>query len=86
MPIHIIPNILNEEDIDIVIEQIVNNKDFQKSNTEIETYEIIEDIKFPQELENNSIIILDDFNQKKWTILEFKQCLSDLDIIIYLFL
>ena len=30
LPIHIIPNILNEEDIDLVIEEIVNNKDFIK--------------------------------------------------------
>ena len=29
IPIHIIPNILNEEDIDVVIEEIVNNKDFE---------------------------------------------------------
>ena len=65
IPINIIPNILNEEDIDIVIEEVINSKDFQKSNTEIETYESIEDLKFPQEYENNSIIILDDLNQKK---------------------
>ena len=39
IPTHIIPNILNEADIDIIIEEIVNNKDFEKSNTEIETYE-----------------------------------------------
>ena len=63
--IHIIPNILNEEDFDIVIYEIVNNKDFEKSNTEIETYESIKDLKFPQEYENNSIIILDDLNQKE---------------------
>ena len=30
IPIHIIPNILNEKDIDIVIEETVNNKDFEK--------------------------------------------------------
>ena len=65
IPIHIIPNILNEEDIDVVIEEIVNNGDFQKSDTEIETFESIEDLKFPQEYENNSIIILDDLNQKE---------------------
>ena len=65
IPIHIIPNILNEKDIDVVIEEIVNNKDFEKSNTEIETYESIEELKFPQEYENNSIIILDDLNQKE---------------------
>ena len=39
IPIHIIKNILNEEDIDVVIEEIVENKDFQKSDTELETYE-----------------------------------------------
>ena len=65
IPIHIIPNILNEEDIDIVIDELVNNKDFQKSDTEIETFDNIEELKFPQEYENNSIIILDDLNQKE---------------------
>ena len=65
IPIHIIPNNLNEEDIDIVIEEVVNNKDFQKSNTEIETFDNIEDLKYPQEYENISIIILDDLNQKE---------------------
>ena len=65
IPIYTIPNIINEEDIDIVIEEIVNNKDFQKSNTEIETYDNIEELKFPQDYENNSIIILDDLNQKE---------------------
>ena len=63
IPIHIIPSILKEEDI--VIEEIVNSKDFEKSNTEIETYESIEDLKFPQDYEINSIIILDDLTQKE---------------------
>ena len=65
IPIHIITYILNEEDFDIVIEEIVNNKDFQKSDCEIETYQSIEDLKFPQDYENNSINILDDLNQKE---------------------
>ena len=65
IPIHIIPNILNEEDFDIVIEDIVNNEDFKKSDTEIEIFESIEELKFPQEFENNSNIILDDLNQKE---------------------
>ena len=65
IPICIIPNILNEEDIDLVIKEIVDNKDFQKSDTDIETYESIEDLNFPQEYEKNSIFILDDLNQKK---------------------
>ena len=65
IPIHKIPNNLNEEDIDVVIEEIVNNKDFEKSDTEIETYESKEELKFPREYENNSIIILDDLNEKE---------------------
>ena len=47
IPIHIIPNILNEEDIDVIIEEIVINKDIQKSDTEIKTYESIEELKLP---------------------------------------
>ena len=63
--IHIIPNILNEENIDIVIEEIANNKDFEKSDIEIETFDNIEELKFPQDYEDNSIIILDDLNEKE---------------------
>ena len=65
IPIHIIYNILNEEDIDVVIEEIVNNRDFQKSDTEIETYESIEELNFPQEYDDGGIIILDDLNEKE---------------------
>ena len=65
IPIHIIPNFLNGEDIDIVIEEIVKSKDFQKSDTEIEAFDNIEELKFPQDYENNSIIILDDLNEKE---------------------
>ena len=48
-----------------MIDEIVNNKDFQKSDTEMETYENIEELKFPQDYENNSIIILYNLNQKE---------------------
>ena len=65
IPIHKIPNILNEEDIDVVIEEVIKNEDFQKSDTEIETFDNIAEMKYPQEYENNSIIILDDLNQKE---------------------
>ena len=65
IPMHVVPNILNEEDKDVVIEELVNNKDFEKSNIEIEIYESMEKLKFPQEYENNSIIISDDLNQKE---------------------
>ena len=65
MHIKIISNILNEERIDVVIDAIVGNKDFEKSDTEIETYESIEELKFPQEYDEGGIIILDDLNEKK---------------------
>ena len=65
IPIHIISKILNEKDIDVVIEETVNNKDFQKPDTEKETYESIEKLKFPQEYEDGGIILLDDINEKE---------------------
>ena len=64
IPTNIIQNILKEAYIDIVIEVTVNNKDFEKSDTEIETFDNIKELKIPQEYEHNSIIILDDLNQK----------------------
>ena len=63
--INIFPNILNETDIDIVIEDIVNNKDFEKSVIEMETFDNIEELRYPQEYENIIIIILDDLNEKQ---------------------
>ena len=65
IPFHIISNILNEENIDVVIEEIVNKKDFEISDTEIETYESIEKLKFPQESQDGGNNILDDLNEKE---------------------
>ena len=42
------------------------NKDFEKSDTEIETYDSIEDLKFPQEYDDGGIIILEDLNEKEF--------------------
>ena len=65
IPIHIIPNNSIEEYIEIINEEMVNNKDFQKSDTEIETLDTIKELRFPQEYDNNSIIILDYLNEKE---------------------
>ena len=65
IPINIISINLNEEDIDIVIDELVLNKDFKKSDIEIETFDNVEELKYPQDYENNSIIIFDDLNQKE---------------------
>ena len=63
--IHIIPNILNEEDIDIVFHEIVIDKSFEKSDTVIETYESIQELESPQDYHDGGIIILDDLNEKE---------------------
>ena len=65
IPINIVSNILNEEDIGIKIEELINNKEFQKSVTEIETYESIEELNFPQEYNDGGTIILDNLNEKE---------------------
>ena len=65
IPIHIITSILNEEDIDVVIEEIVNIKNFEKSDIEIETYESLEELTFPQEYDDGDIIIQNDLSEKE---------------------
>ena len=65
IPIRILPNILKEEDTDVVFEEIVNKEDFEKSDTQIETYESIEKLKFPQEFEDGGFFKLDDLNEKE---------------------
>ena len=56
---------MNEEDLDIVVEEIVNNKNIEKSDTEIETYESIEELNYPQEYEDGGVIILDGLFEKE---------------------
>ena len=65
IPINKIPKFFNEEDIDLVIEEVVINEDFEKSDFEIETYEPIEELRYPQENNKRGIIILDDSNEKE---------------------
>ena len=64
IPIHIIPNILNEEVIDLVIDEVVNKKDSEKSDTEKETFESIEELKIPREYDDVGNFIIDDLNEK----------------------
>ena len=65
IPIPIIPNISNEEDIELVFDEIVNKKDFEKSDTEIEKSKSLEELKFTQFYEDGGIIIQDDLNEKE---------------------
>ena len=65
VPIHILLIILNDEDIDVVIDEVVNNKNFEKYDTEVETFDSIEELSYPQDYGKNSKIILDGLNEKK---------------------
>ena len=40
---------MKEEDIDIVIDEVVNSKDFEKTEAEIETFENLEQLKYSKE-------------------------------------
>ena len=65
IPIHIIANILNEEEIASLFFEICINKEFEKSDTEIETNDSIEEKKYRQEYADEGIILLDDLGQKE---------------------
>ena len=65
MPIRLISFILYGEDVVVVIEEVVNHKNFEKSDTEIETFESKEELHFPQEFEDGGIIVLDDLNARE---------------------
>ena len=60
-----ISNIFNEGDLDVVIEEIVNIKHFEKSDGEKETYEKIEKLKIHQNYNDGVNNILDDLNEKE---------------------
>ena len=49
----------------MVIDKIFNKKLFEKSDTGIETYETIEEIKFLQEYEDRAVIFVDDIKEKE---------------------
>ena len=65
IPVNIIPNIVHDEDIDLVIDEIVNDKDFEISETQMETFKSIEELKHPQNYEDGGTNILDDSNGKE---------------------
>ena len=71
--------------MDEVIDEICNKKDFEKSETEIETYSKFEESEYPQEYENSGIVILDDLNEKQMNDPRVQKCSSVVVIIIYLF-
>ena len=55
---------MNEEDKDLLTDELVIDKNFEKSETARETYESIEELKYPQEYEAGCILMLDVLNEK----------------------
>ena len=54
--------------IDLVIEEKYDHKDFEISDTEIETYEAIEEIKHSKAYDNGGIIIPDNLNEQEMIV------------------
>ena len=48
-----------------MIGEIINNDEFEESDVETETFESIEELKYPQDNNGGGIIILDDLNEKE---------------------
>ena len=67
IPITFVQNLLNEEYLDLNFEEQVNHKHFEESETEIETCEFLEELKYPQEYDSYFpfVIVLDDINKKE---------------------
>ena len=81
IPKNIIPNFVIRE---VTSDEIVYNKDSEKSETGKETHDSKEELKHPEE-KDSGILILEDLNKKKRIILVCKQRSNDLDKIIYPF-
>ena len=69
IPTDIIPTLLIKDYIDLIIGEIVNDKYFEKSQTEIEIYDSIAESKYRQE-SAGGIIDLDDLDKKHWMLPE----------------
>ena len=65
-PINIIKSILYEEDLDFVIDEVNFHEASEKSDIETGTFDWIEELKYPQEHENECIIILDALGEKEF--------------------
>ena len=48
-----------------MFDEIVDDKDFEKSGVELETFESTEELKCPQEYEYGGITKLDDLNERE---------------------
>ena len=54
---NIITDFLGEEVLDPIIDETVNDKDVEISESEVETYESTEDLKYPPKYDSNFPIV-----------------------------
>ena len=82
-----IQNILNEEDLYLLTEETVKNGNFEKAETDIDTYEELEKTNNPQEFNSDqqSVIFLDFLNKKEMNDPKYKLCSKELDPELCLF-
>ena len=90
LPIISVQNIFNEEDLDVIIEEIGNNENFEKSELQIETHQSIEEMKYPQEFESDFSILttIDDLGEKAKNDPRFQaifKSLSHRKVFIFMF-
>ena len=74
-----------EEDIDIVIDEIFNHKGLKKSDIQIEICDDIQELKYPEEHEDNGVKILGDLVQKELKDSKVQEFLRKLDTKRYLY-
>ena len=80
---HILPSVINEEDIVLVIDEIVIKRGYEKTDTERETYESIKELKFPQDYDDGKLVIWEYLNEKEMNNLRVQAMFKDLHTIIY---
>ena len=67
IPTKINQNTLKEGDLDLITGKIFRKENFEKSETEIETYEALAEVNYPQEYISSypNVIISDKINEKE---------------------
>ena len=87
IPKQIITVIRNEQEKSKKFDEIFIDEDFEKSETEIEAFVSIGEIKYPQEYDSYQpiVIILDDLSRKEKNYLPVQAMFNDQQILAYQF-
>ena len=74
LPKNKVQNVFNEANLGLTFQKKINNENFEKSETEKETYESIEELKYPKQKNSEYLIVIIsvDINEKEITDLRFQ--------------